>query len=723
MHLNFSKLFSPIFFLNDHNQTKNICLSFLLFFIVVPALVSAEPRYVYTANYFGSTISTYRVESETGMLRHHNLTPTLKSPSSIVLHPQGKFLYAVSQVTDQVAIYRVNTTTGLLVETKESPVKVAVRSAFVLDISPDGKLLYVPGRFTRNLMVYRINQKTGALTPLPDNNFPTKGERARFLEATPDGRFVYVSNTVSDTVAGFRVDARSESVKAIKGMPFPTGDAPQAGMAHPSSKYLYIANWRSSDISAYSINQSTGVLSAIDGPKAETNTWPFNGSVHPSGKYLYVANWGTSDVSGFNINQKSGALSPMSGMPVKTVGIQPVTVQLDSNGRYAYIPNYLSFDITMFDVDKDTGKLINPRQFFSRPAVRSIAMLDGEKSVSISAQWMIAADNVNKTIRSYSMNEKTGKLTFRHKLKLAAAAENISVHSAAGLVFSAGKNKRINIYRVDQDGIIKKVSDSMVGLEGIPGGLRVNQRGSHLYAITKAPNQYISYEIDARKARLKEQHIVNLPSDSNPVQMTASPTERLTFVLDNSGNRLFAYRYTEASGPVMYELSKYGSPFVMGEGLSDLAIDPTGRYGLVVNSIDATLGIYKMPGAWGPIKAIKGSPVAVGKSPVSVTVNPDGRIVYVVDADTGLVHQFNFDASNGKLSKLAKPVPGARKPGKGKAEELIITPSGRFAFLRYKGQAGLTRFEIDVTSGQLKNAKELFQKTSFTDVTFSTVIQ
>lgn len=722
MHQKFSKLFLAGYLLNAHQKIKFICLFFLALIILMPASAMAAARYVYTANYFGSTISTYRVEPGTGMLRHHNLTPTLKSPSSIILHPQGKFLYAVSQVTDEVAIFRVNKTTGSLTETKESPIKVAVRSAFVLDISPDGKLLYVPGRFTRNLMVYRINQSTGALTPLKDNDFSTKGERARFVEATPDGRFVYVSNTVSDTVAGFEINTDKETVKPIKGMPFPTGDAPQAGMAHPSSKYLYVANWRTSDISAYSINQSTGVLTAIEGSEAETNAWPFNGSVHPSGKFLYVANWGSSDVSGFNINQKTGALSPMPGMPVDTNGTQPVTVQLDAEGRHAYVPNYLSFDMTVFDVDKKTGRLVNPRKFFSRPAVRSVAVLHGDKPVGLSAQWMIATDSTSNTIRSYSVSEKTGELRFRHELKLDTTAENISLHSAAGLMFSAGQNKRLDIYRVSQKGVINKVSNSSILLDGTIRGIRVNQRGSHLYALTQAPNQYIAYEINTEKTRLIEVQRINLPADSKPIHLTASPTERLTFVLDGNGGRLFAYRYVEASGPVMYELNKYGSPFTVGKGSSDMALDPTGRYGLVVNSEKATLDIYKMPGAWGPIKSIKKSPIAVGQRPVSVTVNPNGRYFYVVDAGLSQVHQFHLNTGNGEVSAVSTSVSVNDKTG-GVPQELIIEPSGRFAYLRFIGRKGITRFNIDRTTGQLTRPVIIANNISFSEIAFTTIVQ
>ena len=107
----------------------------------------------------------------------------------------------------------------------------------------------------------------------------------------------------------------------------------------------------------------------------------------------------------------------------------------------------------MFDVDPDTGRLINPRQLFSRPAVRSIAMLDGEKSVELSAQWMIGFDKTSKTIRSYSVKAKTGKLQLSHQLKMDMTVDDISVHSSAGLIFAINKqSKRIDVFRINDGG-------------------------------------------------------------------------------------------------------------------------------------------------------------------------------------------------------------------------------------------------------------------------------
>ena len=111
-------------------RVASFCLLWLM--ATTSVSVSAATRFVFSANYFDGSISTFQANAKTGMLRHVRHTPTLKSPSSLVLRADGKFLYVTSQVLDKIAIYRVNQLYGTLSEIKASPVDSGVRSNFRL---------------------------------------------------------------------------------------------------------------------------------------------------------------------------------------------------------------------------------------------------------------------------------------------------------------------------------------------------------------------------------------------------------------------------------------------------------------------------------------------------------------------------------------------------------------------------------------------------------------
>ncbi|MDT8383958.1 MAG: beta-propeller fold lactonase family protein [Gammaproteobacteria bacterium] len=686
--------------------------------VVASFSVAATPRFAYSANYFGSSISIFQVDAASGMLRHLSHVPTVKSPSTVLLHPSGSFLYAVSQVTDEIAIYRVDAGSGALREIADSPIATGVRSSFQLAVSPDGRLLYVPGRFSQNLMVFRIDQQSGALSALQDNNFPTHGDRARFINATPDGRSVYIGNTFANTIAAYRVDSEQAALTPVEGMPFKTGDAPQAIMVHPSGRYLYVANWRDGTVSAMQIDPASGALRPVPGKPVEAGIWPFAGQVHPSGRYLYVANYGSSDISGFRIDPDTGALSALPGMPAATGGEAPFTVQLDAAGRHAYAPNYNSMDVTVFDVQQASGQLVNPRLLYGRPGVRKIEILEGAAPVARSARWLLLADAERRSISSFSMHPDSGELQLRHQLPLQAAPGELALHPSGEWAFVGNPEaRRIEVLRIAADGRLSQEKIS-IALEGSLRDLRVDARGRHLYAITQAPNQYLVFRLDMEKADIREVEKLTLPADSRPQRLAATPEERLSFVLDGSADRVFAYRYLDTDGPLSYELTRHGSPFPMARGPVDLAVDPTGRYGLAVSAEAASVTSYAMPGRWGPLKAVQGGTVQVGERPLALSISPNGRDVYVLDAGTPRIHLLQLDARDGSLRPGAPAVALVDPPA-----ALLVDPSGRFVYIRYASRSGLTRFEVDVAQGRLIHPTEVLSEMVPSALAFSATIQ
>lgn len=696
-------------------RISGFCLFCLL--VAVPVSVSAASRFIFAVNFIAGSVSTYRVDADTGMMYHIRFTPTLESPSSLVLRPDGKFLYVASQVLDQIAIYRVDERTGSLTEIKSSPVAAGVRSNFRLAMSPDGKLLYVPGRFTTNLMVFRSDRETGELTPLENNNFPTHGDRARYVAVSPDGRFVYVTNTNSNSVAAFKVDG--ENIQAVDGMPFEATDAPQAVTVHPNGKFLYVPNWQAEKITGYTINQDTGALAPIRDFKAETGVFPFNVTIHPSRKYLYVANWLSYDISGFHLDENTGRVQPMDGMPIAADGDAPVEVMFDDEGRFAYVPTYHDSGLTIFKVDDESGRLVDPRRVMTRPAVRRLAILKGEP-VRFEPRWMVVADTdvtANKTnIRSYRVDAKTGELAPGHAEILQGFSSAIALQQEAGLVY-AGQGKTLSAFNLSEAGQLKKLANVSVVTDGDVQALYVDQRGRHLYVATSKPAQYLAYEINAEDGGLKEVERVELPEDARPIQITSSPEQRLNFVLDSAKNRIFVFRFLSSDGPNYHQLSSHGSPFDMGEGLSDMVVDASGRFGLVVQAGEGTVAVYAMPTIWGPLKPV-GKPLAVGKHPVKIAMHPDGEHFYVLDADARHIQQIRLDTVSGELTLAGEAVPLQGAP-----QALSIDPSGRFAYLSYSSRAGVSRFEIDAASGRLTFQKDHLDGVVPSALSMSAVIQ
>jgi len=622
---------------------------------------------------------------------------------------------------DKIAIYRVDRRTGLLSEIKSSPIDSGVRSNFRMAMSPDGALLYVPGRFTSNLMVFRSDVETGALTPLKKNNFSTRGKRARYVDVSADGRFVYVTNTVSGTIAAFKVDSDNVTIKPVEGMPFRTGsttvrnktageiiegDSPQQVIVHPSGKFLYVPNWITGEMSGFRINSVTGALTPIPGAKTETGIYPFSGTVSPSGKYLYVVNYGTGDISIFKINEKTGQLTSVEEESKVKSGGEPVNILLDKAGRFAYVPSYSDVSMAVFDVDAHNGKLTNPRIVMTRPGIRRLEILDDDEPVHFQSPGMVIIDKGKSTISGYRIEPKNGKLVLVNSIKLEGLSGLMALDHADGLVF-VEKDHAIVGFKLAKDGRIKQLKNSRVDKDEELLAMHVSQPGSYLYVTTRKSRQYVAYAINNESGELKEVDRVSLPDDSKPSSIRVTPDHRLNFVLDSKSDRVYVYRYLSGFGPNTFGQESRGSPFAMGKGLSDMVVDATGQYGLMLESDARSLSVYRMPTIWGPLVPNQKKPLIVGKKPVAISMHPNGEYFYVLDAGAKNILLLRLNAKTGHLSAMEKKIGLAGIP-----KALSLDAAGHYAYLRYDARPGVTRFEVENKSGILINPVEMLKNTS-----------
>jgi 6-phosphogluconolactonase len=260
-------------------------------------VAAATARFAYVANLSGGTgegsISSYAVDPVAGTLTSLGAGYTTQGPQQVILHPSGKYLYAIDSLSQSsVRLFDVNSTTG----------------AIALDTNHPS----VPGG--------EGNTNVGIIDPT--------------------GRFLYVIDDAGDTVFGFQISTVDGSLTAISGMnPYTTNlDSPQSLQTDRSGQYLYIINNGSSnDVSEYSIDQTTGALTPLSTPTIPTGNFPYYSTTDVNG-HLFVANNGTvQSVSGFSINSGTGQLTSVGADTTITGAISTINVITDPTGKYLYV--------------------------------------------------------------------------------------------------------------------------------------------------------------------------------------------------------------------------------------------------------------------------------------------------------------------------------------------------------------------------------------------------
>lgn len=137
-----------------------------------PRHFAFEPKgkYAYVINEMTCTMTAFSYSASGGALTEIQTVSTLPegievqkgfSTAEVFAHPNGKFLYGSNRGHDTIAVFAIDTKTGLLKLVENEPTNTKIPRGFGID--PTGKYLIAGGQNSDNATVFRIDQKTGAL--------------------------------------------------------------------------------------------------------------------------------------------------------------------------------------------------------------------------------------------------------------------------------------------------------------------------------------------------------------------------------------------------------------------------------------------------------------------------------------------------------------------------------------------------------------------------------
>lgn len=323
-------------------------------------------------------IYAWRFDGSTGKMDSLGLVADVMRPVFVAMHPNRKFLYAVSRPT---ATDRQNIGVALAYSIEPRTARLTLLNSFpTRGIDPAYASVDQSGR---NLMVANFGSVRGdgcvSVFPLkPDGSLaeasdtitysgssvhPQRqtGPHAHAINVSPDNRFVLVADLGLDKIFVYRFDAEKGRLTP-NDPPFATlqpGSGPRQFVFHSNGKFFYVVNELTSTLTIF--NWSNGTLKEVQTistvPKDFTGT---NSAatlqVHPNGKVLYASNRGADNIGVFSIDARSGALTPIEF--VSAQGRTPGSFSIDPSGSWLIVANQSSDSLVLFRVDAKTGKLL-----------------------------------------------------------------------------------------------------------------------------------------------------------------------------------------------------------------------------------------------------------------------------------------------------------------------------------------------------------------------------
>ena len=127
-------------------------------------------------------------------------------------------------------------------------------------------------------------------------------------------------------------------------------------------------------------------------------------------------------------------------------------------------------------------------------------------------------------------------------------------------------------------------------------------------------------------------------------------TGRFLYLTSSASNSLSAFAIDALTGA---PTPLPGSPIATGRSPVAIALDPGTRYAYVVNRADGTLSGFTIDSASGLPTAFAAAPARTGALPTAVAVDQGGSAVYVANSGAGRVSEFSLDAMSGALTPVA----------------------------------------------------------------------
>lgn len=332
------------------------------------------------------------------------------------------------------------------------------------------------------------------------------------------------------------------------------------------------------------------------------------------GKFAYVANSGSNNVSMYTIDALRGALTLIGTIPA---GIAPASVGIDPSGKFVYVanggfgPNTAS--VSMYAINGTTGAL-TPAGAVSENCPTELCTASS-LTVHPSGKFAYVGDGYpGENVSMFAIDPNTGALTFLGTIGASSPdgsnSMEVAMHPSGKFAYAVGDSCALDTF----DGYVS------------------------------------TYSIDLTSGALSS---AGSPVAAGvcPSSVAVDPLGRFVYVTDNSGlnghqdDNVAMYAINGTTGALTF-IGYAGT----GMGPSFVAVDPTGKFAYVTNSLSNDVSMYTIDGTTGALTSI--GTIAAGTGPVSVAVDATGKFAYVANSGSNNVSMYSIDATTGALTLI-----------------------------------------------------------------------
>jgi 6-phosphogluconolactonase len=311
---------------------------------------------VYVSAATDKQIIVLQMDETSGALRELQRVSLEGEPAALITSPDRRFLFASHRSTGKLQSFRLDRDTGRL-----TPLRVVEAGADPAHIHTDrtGRYLFTAYYVAAKVSVHAIGED-GSLGERPVQEIAT-AEKAHAAVPDAGNRFVFVPHTGPNAIFQFAWDAKAGRLSPLDPAKLtrPKNTGPRHLAWHPTKSIAYIDNEQGGSVTAYRMDDKRGTLTP--GDTVSTLPGDFRGEnacaelkVHPTGRFLYVANRGHDSLAIFRIGDDGAALTAAGHAKTEKT---PRSFDIDPRGKFAIAAGESSGHLAVSQIDERTGEL------------------------------------------------------------------------------------------------------------------------------------------------------------------------------------------------------------------------------------------------------------------------------------------------------------------------------------------------------------------------------
>ena len=328
----------------------------------------------YTTDGRSQGIDRLLLNTESGSLRLDGIAAKAANPSYLALHPNGRVLYAVNELSEfrgqpagAVSAFAIDRRSGALKLLNQQP-SLGTSPCYV-SVDRRGRVVFVANYGGGSIASFPVRRDAGLQTAKSFVQHEGRGAHAvrqtaphaHCILPDPANRFVLVVDLGTDALLTYRLDERTGAITVVTpGTATKAGAGPRHLTFHPNGRFAYVVNELDSTLAVFTYDGARGALDEVQVTAASpggtaTENYPADVHVSPSGRFLYSSNRGDDTIAVFAIDSTTGQVTPVE--QVSSGGRTPRNFTLDPSGRFLLAANQRSDSIVSFRVDEASGRL------------------------------------------------------------------------------------------------------------------------------------------------------------------------------------------------------------------------------------------------------------------------------------------------------------------------------------------------------------------------------